>query len=152
MISVKKSTSIRNHGLKNSNPFIFLNKISKRNRNPEMRTLLILLLACVTMSWALTAREDADLRKKCATKVCSGVDRKELRACLRQCYLEQHSLKGSIRKVLPHVKSNHVKTNFEKQMDANAAKLQAILASGTHGFKNSPGHPMPGVQIQKKKK
>lgn len=121
-----------------------------------MRTLLILLVACVSVSWSLTAREDADMRKKCATKVCGGVDRKDLRACLRQCYLEQHSLKVGGHKILPHIKSHHskphAKSNFEKQMDQNAAKLRAMLSGGAHNRKIGPVHSLKGINIPQRKK
>lgn len=120
--------------------------------------LLCLLLLGVAFTHGLTAREDADIRNACSTKVCNGVKRSELRACLKQCYSEKLQIrlrggKGKPQKVIPHIKSPpKPRAKLPPKFKGTPhAKKKNNLAAQTHKAQQNMKKMMEMLQIKKKK-
>jgi hypothetical protein len=115
-----------------------------------MRLFLLLLLG-VAFASGLTAREDADIRNACSTKVCNGIKRKDLRACLRQCYTEKlqirlHKGKGTPQKVIPHIKSPP-----KPRAKIAPPRAKGTLRASTQKAQDNMKRMLEMMQIKKKK-
>jgi len=75
--------------------------------------MLIIVLFLCGAAWALSAREDADIRSHCANTVCSKERKSSMRACLKQCYAQKKSLPS--KRVIPQVR-HPVRKNIANPM------------------------------------